>query len=153
MISGVLCHTPLGIWNYLFNKQELGHYCLQALSVQLPRPGEIGGLEYFKIFLATIVLEAPFYFFLSKGEGFSKKVQNLLAFNLFTHPVVYFVFPYVGFRLATSYVNMLIAAEIFAPLAETALYLCFQKKNRAAGVALILCANIFSWWAGAWLFK
>ncbi len=153
MISSALCHIPPGIWNYLFNSQDLSHYCHQVLGAQLPRPSEIGGVEYLKIFIATIVLEAPFYFFLNKNAGFLKKIQDLLAFNLITHPLVYFVFPYVGFRLATSYVNMLIAAEIFAPLAEAALYLCFQKKNRSTAMALILSANIFSWWVGAWLFK
>ncbi len=153
MILGTLCHTPLGVWNYLFKTQELSLFCLQALSVQLPRPNEIGGVEYLKIFFATIVLEAPFYFFLSKDASLLKKTQNLVLFNLITHPLVYFVFPYVGFRFATSYVSMLIAAEIFAPLVEGALYLCFQKKNRATALALILGANIFSWWAGAWLFN
>ncbi|MFL5812221.1 MAG: hypothetical protein ACJ763_01480 [Bdellovibrionia bacterium] len=106
-------------------------------------------LDYATVFFKTCFLEAPFYAWCLRREGFFKAVQLILTANFLTHPIVFFVFP----LLFARYVPAALSAEVFAAGAEMLFIGLWMKNSYGARTGwisafIILFANLFSWEVG-----
>ncbi len=101
---------------------------------------------YLTIFSATVVLELPVYLAgLARRLGAARALAWIVALNVITHPVVYFVFP----LLIARYWPMVIAAECFAITVEGAIvFLVVRRAPRPltlpGAYGLAFAANAFS---------
>ena len=120
--------------------------------------------DYFLVFLKTLVLEAPFYWFALRSRGFWRFLTALLIGNLATHPIVFFVFP----RVFTHFIVSLLISEFFAAAVEVIvvgalLSVAWRSALRrgvtysslrgtmpgfASSGAWVVLANLFSWQIG-----
>src|SRR5205085_98388 len=96
--------------------------CWRALSEPELSP-VVPFFAWLMVFGLTCLLEAPFYLTALRGtgHGWGKRLIALLLPNLATHPLVYFVIPWVVSRFEGPHIVTLTVGEIFAPLAEAAL--------------------------------
>lgn len=104
---------------------------------------------YFKTFITTILLEAPFYFYLLSRFSFRKRLLGLLTANVLTHPIVYFLIPMVLSSLNVKYGFYLTLAEGFAVIAEITFVVLIFQTQLMPTLLLLAMANLFSWWVGA----
>lgn len=94
-----------------------------------------------------MLLEAPFYFSLAKRQFW----KQLIICNLATHPFIYWILPWLGVQYEWSFAEVLLSAEIFAPLIEVALAVFVFKQRALLAVPLIILGNLCSWWVGVYL--
>lgn len=87
-----------------------------------------------KAFAFTELVEVPLYRFLVPSSW-----GRAIAASAITHPVVWFVFPLIGERLAWSYVLTSIVSEVFAVSVEAIFFqrLCRISWRRALVVSLV----------------
>jgi len=105
--------------------------------------------DYLIVFLKTCICESPFYFICFRKEPFLKFMKYLIAANLLTHPIVFFVIPV----LFDKYITSALVAEAYAAVGEMIFVaiLLSRKESKmtvALGVLLIALANLFSWEVG-----
>ena len=110
-------------------------------------------LDYFFIYLRTVLLEAPFYLWLFFPAGLANGTAILFFANLLTHPLVFFAFPCLG----QSTLFSLLAGELFAAAVEVLFVLWLRSRlipqvSRRRCVVVIVLANLFSWQMGIFLF-
>ncbi len=84
-------------------------------------------LAWARAFVFTQIVEAPIY-----RRLLGVRWAAALGASALTHPNVWFVFPWLGRRLDVGYVPMVVAAEVFAWLAEAAF---LTQASRAAPAA------------------
>ncbi len=147
------CYTPAGVFKYFFAHDLVEAGCrisLESVAVQIDYPAFS---HYLWVFFLTCLLESPFYYLALKKQHpkILKVILILLTCNLATHPIVYFLLPYLGLKENLQYIYVLIGAEIFAPLVEIFLIVLFFRANKIGASGLIFIANIFSWWIGVYL--
>lgn len=106
-------------------------------------------LAYLRTFALTCLLEAPFYFYLLRQERWASRLLALLSGNLLTHPIVYFLLPYLFARAGQTFAVYLTVAETFAAVAEMIWIHLLWRTGRVRTCVLILSANLFSWWIGS----
>jgi hypothetical protein len=108
---------------------------------------------YFVLFGATLLLEAPWYvpWITLRGRGLKRGFEVLFFANLATHPAITFIFPPLAVALGWNVLTSLVAKEAFAFVVETAVIRFLAKLSWRESVALSFCANLFSWWLGAYL--
>jgi hypothetical protein len=108
--------------------------------------------DYFVVFLKTCLLEAPFYFLaLVRSQGWLRSLAILVAANVLTHPLIFFVFP----ALFRTYLVSAFSAEVFAAAGEAMLVYGLVRawapsKAALRAAALIVLANLVSWQIGAY---
>jgi hypothetical protein len=102
----------------------------------MPTPG-----AWLVAFLLTYAVEAPIVLALTRGTeaGLARRAALVLFAQLATHPLVWFVFPYiVGLRGGTA----MLLSELWAWLAEAAFYaLAFRGLSLLRGAAVSALAN------------
>ena len=103
--------------------------------------------------MTTVLLEFPVYYFAFKETRwtFLHKVKATFLVNLSTHPLIYFVLPWIFFKLNGSYYQTLTVAELLAPAVECLLLRYAYGLNFRRSFIFALAANLFSWWAGIYL--
>lgn len=150
MIDGASCYTPLGVVGYFFSPDKLSLMCKINLSSVGGELAQVTFASYLVVFLTTNLLEAPFYYlaFHKNPNAWRKAPLALIGANLATHPTIYFIFPTLAAKFQMTYVAMLLACEIFAPLVETVLLNRVAKIEIKKAAVLMLIANLFSWWLG-----
>lgn len=117
---------------------------LSTVQSQFEWP-ELG--HYLVVFGLTMLLEAPFYIALAKR----KFLLPLIFCNLATHPFIYWILPWLGVRFEWSFAEVMLAAEVFAPVVEILLAVFVFKLKARFAVPLIILGNLFSWWVGIYL--
>lgn len=140
------CLTP---WNLIWNAFH-PHQCSEIYGLTyLSEPFSF--TQYLPYFLKTFILELPVYFLFFKCF---KKIPKILEMNfilnLSTHPVVFFVIPYILMKLEGNYLNYLVVAEIFAPLTEALILTYVYKINVRFAFTAAILANLFSWSVGVY---
>lgn len=103
---------------------------------------------YSKYFVTTVLIEAPVYFFALRFLAFKTKLKLVLSVNLATHPIVFYLFPWVLMHWHLNYGAYVLSAEIFAPLVEGLMIWKIFKVPASAAFAAAFAANIISWWLG-----
>jgi hypothetical protein len=102
----------------------------------MPSPG-----AWFAAFLLTYAVEAPIVLALTRGAeaGLARRAALVLFAQLATHPLVWFVFPYiVGLRGGTA----TLLSELWAWVAEAVFYaLAFRGVTLTRAVAVSALAN------------
>ena len=81
-------------------------------------------------------------------RSWRSKGLALLSANLLTHPIVYFLLPYLFARTGHRYAVYLTVAESFAAVAEIAWVRRHWQTGLPRTIAWVLLANLFSWWIG-----
>lgn len=104
----------------------------------------------FKPFFATVLLEAPVYFFFTRTLKMSiyKKLGCLFVLNVATHPMVYFIIPYFVYLMNGNYGQTVILGELFAPIIESLLLYRWTQFSFWKCSIIAILANLFSWWIG-----
>lgn len=165
-----MCVTPWGLFYHILIGYDGENICFNYLnSTVVIDP--VGALTYIKYFLTTLFLEFPIYYWLLRNQTLilSKNLgqrlpQSFLRFNqlrkiivtsilinLATHPIVFFVFPYMSGKGDWTFTTYLLVAEVFAPIVEAViLKFLFKLPVQKAAMAAIL-ANLFSWTVGVLL--
>lgn len=138
-----MCHHLFGIFAYWLHdacQEQFGTYGF-GWNFTLD--------QYWKYFLLTLAFEAPVYWlFLRKTLSTQKILLAIVALNLLSHPIVYFVFPELADQYGVSFGEYVLIAELFAPLVEgLALWKVFKIPARRAWM-IALAANVFSWLVG-----
>ena len=134
------CVTP---WSLLINFFS-NHGCEAIYQAGLP-VDPLSLAEYLPYFLKTFILELPIYFiFLTRMHSFFRIVMINLVLNLLTHPLIFLGMPVMFEKFGFTYLQYLLIAEIFAPLAEGIfLNYAFKVEGRTAFRAAVM-ANLFS---------
>jgi hypothetical protein len=145
-----VCQTPATLVQFFFAKASLSPECLWALLVG-PRPRSTTLGEYALVYFFTCLIEFPFYWLgLRNRCGLVKIAWVTLVLNLATHPLIYFLFPLLVFRLHGGSYQSLLASEVFAPVVEAMLLYGITRLNVITVVASSVVANLCSWWIGAY---
>ena len=114
----------------------------------MPSPG-----AWLVAFLLTYAVEAPVVLALTRGTdaGLARRAGLVLFAQLATHPLVWFVFPYiVGLRGGTA----TLLSELWAWLAEAVFYaLAFRGLTLTRAVAVSALANGASVLVGLAIFR
>jgi hypothetical protein len=141
------CVTPPALWAYLTGVGSCAIELRSAIDPSFPE-----WQLYLKGFGLTLLLEAPIYaWFLRERLGFLRKSLFILAVNVATHPMIWFVFPELFSKFEADIGAYVIFSELFAPLVEGLLLkFAFGISSRFAFVGAAV-ANLFSWWIGAYL--
>jgi hypothetical protein len=98
--------------------------------------------DYLYIFLQSSFIECFIY-----GFGYRRRLCWLNAFvlttlaNSITHPIVFFGFMSSHF----TYLSAILAAELFAVVAETLLHSWFGRLPLPLAFRMALIANLMSW--------
>jgi hypothetical protein len=156
------CYSPWGLVHYYLSSLSdptLGSticpiICKEALETMSEIPPNVTLGAYLVIFGLTCLLESPFYFWTvrdkqQKGKALLKSgLGSVLLCNLATHPAVYFLFPLFGANFALRYVDVLMLAEIFAPIVEALVLILVWKISWKRAFIGMVAANLFSWWVG-----
>ncbi len=147
------CYSPLGLARYYFFYNSQNTICQEALEYLSSAPDSVSLKSYLMTFGMTCLLESPFYFFANfrKVKWIKKGMSSVLLCNLSTHPAIYFLFPLIGGKLFLQYSHVLLAAEIFAPVAEALLLTWIWKIHWRWSLFWMVSANLFSWWVGIYL--
>ena len=112
-------------------------------------------------YLLTVLLETPVLLVgLSRPHPLARRVYCGFMLTACTYPIVVLVLP-LALLPRYSYATYVSVAEVFAPLAECAVfYALFDRRERdlrpmqlAQDMAAIIIANLVSWLAGAWLLQ
>lgn len=146
--SESFCAGPLGVAAFAVGfAWQCAETLLEPIAVD-----PVGPFEYLKFFAMTLALELPMYHRLLPLMSFKRKAAAALVVNVATHPLIFFVFPLLLKSLGGTYFQYLVAAEVFAPVAEAlVLWKAFGVGFKRAGTAALI-ANLFSWGIGALLF-
>lgn len=101
-------------------------------------------------FLLTFLIETILLFLLLRKLYPAKQIiKNSLAANALTHPVVWFVFPFLAFLLGFGYLLQTIFSEMFAFVVETGVYASlFQDMKLRQAALLSFACNAASFLAG-----
>ena len=111
-------------------------------------------------YLTTILIETPILCVgLSKRHSLSRRLLAGLWLTACTYPIVILVLPTLLYEAYGEGVYVLVA-EIFAPLAECLLFLCwmrrdqqpYDRRSRWQDMATIVAANLASFLFGEWWF-
>ena len=72
--------------------------------------------RYSGLFFLVNLCEAPIYCYFLRGTGFSalRRLAIVIALNVATHPVVFFLWPQWMRALGATYWQMVMAAEAYA---------------------------------------
>lgn len=110
-------------------------------------------------FALSVLLELPVLLIgLSRRHSLSRRLLAAVWLTACTYPIVVLVLPLV-LRPTLSYEGYVAVAEVFAPLAECALFWSaflrheakISRGEIAQDMAAIVVANLASWLIGAWL--
>ena len=142
---GETCGSIVDLYRYFFDPGPLSFECYNTLRSLAGRIN-IGGVEYFKLFVSTVALEAVFYVFgffvFTRKLEWSKILSAILLGNVLTHPVVCLVLPKILASMPYGY--YLLIAEVFAPVVE-AIVLRRFGLSWTASLLTSFAANLFSW--------
>ena len=94
--------------------------------------------SWLSAFLVTQLVEVPIYHRAAPSRWGSKRLYIAFGASILTHPIVFFVFPKLGFE---TYWTMVSAAEAFAVITE-AIYL--SRLGFSRPMTTSLCANAAS---------
>lgn len=141
------CADPLTLFFFWFSPQHIDPICEYAVSA-VAQPVPFVPLEYLKQFALTNVLEAPFYLWLLRAWPARRGMKLMILANLATHPLIYFLFPFLCHHMELHYATYLTISENFAIFAEIAIAYRFGRQSFLKTAIAIALANIFSWWVG-----
>lgn len=151
------CYSPLGVFRELLLTSSLKSPCSIALSTPLTELSDVSLTQYLSILMLTIALEGYFFFLaFSLNKTPLKKLllqgtSSVVLCNGISHPFVYFIFPAIGVTSSLSYLQVLISAEIFAPLIEALVLMKIWKIPGRIVWPCLITANLISWWVGIYL--
>jgi hypothetical protein len=137
------CLNPLALAEY-FLRTDMSCEMELMLPVTLLPPG---GFAYCGTLALTLAIELPFYYFLGRLSGASRKrvFCALILCNLATHPAVHFlILPFAGlahWRL----LNFILVSESFAAVGEILLSLGLLRTKWWQAALLVGAANLTSW--------
>ena len=151
------CYSPLNILLELIGHTQEPSLCSSLLHTPMSELTPITLIEYLKTLGLTLFLE--FFFFLipfifhgyTLREILKKGFQSAFLCNILSHPIIYFIFPALAVTCEMTYIDMLIRAEIFAPLLEAIVFFRIWKLNQPLSLASIVAANLTSWGVGIYL--
>jgi hypothetical protein len=99
-------------------------------------------LTYLYVFLQSNLLEVPIYYlFFRRQETPWQSLQRVTLINSLTHPIVFFVI----MNLEMTYLQNILAAELFAIMAETLYFALVFKRSASWSFLAALIANLVSW--------
>ncbi len=145
----ISCLTPFGLALFLAGRASEG--CSGVLSV-LVTSTEATPVMYLQYFLSTFALELPVYSLFLQSKGIKKVLAYTFVLNLLTHPIIFFAFPFLLEKMSATYGIYLLCAEVFAPLVEGIVLSRLAQISLRKSLAIAVVANLFSWWAGVYLF-
>ena len=101
----------------------------------------------------TIVLETPWYLFFGwvGRQKMITTIKQILILNLATHPIVFWVIPFVFNYFSLNALSYIVTAEMFALIIEMFILKFAFKVSWSRSFVASLCANLFSWSMGVWL--
>lgn len=144
------CYAPPAVIGYLANAGWVAPSCREFLSDRtLSGVFGIAGKDYALVFLLTVCLEAPIFFF---GLRNRLKVDQIavyvVALNLATHPLVMVGLPQFFALAEYPKITAILVGELFAPAFEGIMLwrMAGLPAGRAFGFAFL--ANLVSWTAG-----
>lgn len=144
------CLTPDIIYKAIIHPAEISLNCDFILN-HLVQPTEFHLNSYLSAFLLTCLLEAPFYLWAFRFSLLFKSITLLFIANIITHPIIYFLLPWFFSLLKMNTLSFIVIAEIFAPITEAIILWRFAKLPIGRALIMMILANIFSWYIGAWL--
>lgn len=129
---------------------DLSKECTALLHAPVALPS-FSVTQYLGAFLFIVLLEAPFYVMVLRGKPVGSRLKTLLVANVFTHPVVYFGFPYLFSTFGWSEQSYILSAEIFMVAYESMVVVGRGDVTWRRSIVWILAANLCSWWFGGFL--
>lgn len=142
-MNSAVCYYPWTIFSY---------ECGLVLGTEVGQ-NQTSFLFYVGLFLLTCFLESIFYFISAKKYKLTnaKIVEQILVLNLATHPIVFFVFPYVLEKAGSDIFTYIWTAELFAFAIEAILLKFRYRYSWKMSFLTSGLANLASWSAGIWL--
>lgn len=144
------CVSPLSVLAYLLNKQSTINSCSEIFTTPMIYNGELLK-QYWYYFVLTLLLEAPFFYFLLNSLRPILRLSVIFFVNLATHPFIFLILPQIMMKFNKSYLFYLIVAETFAPIVEALLLIKVWKISPKKAFAISLIANLCSWMIGSYL--
>ncbi len=142
-MNGATCYYPWKLFSY---------ECGLVLGMDITR-NQTTFLYYLGFFLLTCLLESGFYFISGKIQKLQnlKIIEQILVLNIATHPIVFFVFPYVLEKAGANIFTYIWIAEYFAFAVEAIILKFRYRYSWKLAIQTSGLANLFSWTAGVWL--
>ncbi len=144
------CLDPITLVKVLSYSPDVSEKCEFILN-SVTQLTQTNFSQYIFVFLSTCLLELLFYFWVLKKYSYLSRLLGLGIANLATHPIVYFLLPWLFSKQAIEWKYYLLTAEIFAPIAEAIILSVFFKIGWGRSILLMLAANLFSWGLGVYL--
>jgi hypothetical protein len=146
------CFYPLNVFSYFFLSEPTASVCYGDYQ-QITHQTSVTFMVYSIYFLLTLLFETPWYLIFGwiGQQKLLATIKQILTLNLATHPIIFWVIPYIFNYLNLSALSYIVIAEAFAFMIEMFILKFVFNVVWFRSFVTSLCANVFSWLVGVWL--